>query len=106
MNFKKKHISMVVNKSKESDEKFTTILALEVIKILVDHFLSGEGWAKIMDDKALKQLEKEKVKCNLCDKHFATDRNLRTHKNKYHVNSSEKDDKCNNCESQAESTER
>ena len=79
-NSKKKHITMIVNKSKESDERFFDILNHEVIKTLVDSFISGEGWLKLCSNCPCPLNGSDKLQRNICLKIFASDKTLDTDK--------------------------
>lgn len=65
-NPKKKHITMVVNKSKDSDEKFVEFLTQEVVKTLVDSFISGEGWLRLFGNSPGPLNSSDRFQCNIC----------------------------------------
>lgn len=92
-NLKKKNISMVVKKAKESDEKFIEILAKEVIKPMIDLFIKGQGWAGIID---CQNEVKTKIQCDLCGKEFVTVKNVQVHKKKFHEQN-KKENQCSKC---------
>ena len=71
----KKEYKVVVTKVKESDHSFVKILA-EVITILLDKSISGEGWSQMKS--------KNTVKCEICDKCFSSASYLKGHVTKIH----------------------
>ena len=72
----KKECKIGVKKSKNADAKFVEIMAVDIIKKLLDKHLSGRGW------KSLKSYNV--IKCTQCDKTFCAERYLSTHIKKYH----------------------
>ena len=83
-NAKKKHISLVVNRSKESEVKFLDILANDVVKVLLDNFISGEGWAKVLNNTQREKETNGRFMCIYCTQIFVSSKNLQTHKKKFH----------------------
>ena len=73
----KKECKIGIKKSKNSDAKFVEIMAVDIIKKLLDKHLSGRGW------KSLKSYNV--IKCTKCEKTFCAERYLSTHIKKYHV---------------------
>ena len=87
----KKGCTILINKAKNNDEIFVKILADEIIKPLIDNFISGAGWAKLM-----KIGKKSAVKCKICNKIFCSDINVKIHIEKYRTDSfTIKCDDCN-----------
>ena len=58
------------------------MLALEVIKPLLDAFISGEGWSCLLKTSIGKS--SKPFSCKMCCKGFVTQANLNTHMEKYH----------------------
>ena len=78
----KKESTIMINKSKRYDVKYVRILAVEVIKPLLDKFISGEGW-KDLFKKATPKVQKHA--CKKCEKSFVSESNLKIHMKKYHT---------------------
>ena len=78
----KKESTIMINKSKKHDVKYVKILAVEVIKPLLDKFISGEGW-KDLFTKITANVQKPL--CKKCNKSFVSESNLKTHMKKYHT---------------------
>ena len=78
----KKESTIMINKSKKHDVKFVSILAVEIIKPLLDKFISGEGW-KDLFTKSTSNVQKHL--CKKCDKSFVSVNNLKIHMKKYHT---------------------
>lgn len=79
----KKGSSLTVNKTKKHSAEFVTILATDVVKPLLDKFISGEGW----DNFLLKPPAQENKKiytCEVCKKNFCSERNVNIHVRKFH----------------------
>ena len=75
----KKECTIVASNKKKSDLIFVKILAKDIIKPLIDKFISGEGWINLFSKvNSNKKVVKENC-CIYCDKGFKTDKNLRTH---------------------------
>ena len=87
----KKDNVVMITKSRESDEKFVTILAENVIKPLIFRFVNGEMENEInpkvkSDDKPngsslLIEKEVKLKKCKVCQKTFLTSLGLKVHTN-------------------------
>ena len=73
----KKGCTLMVTKSKKNDIKFVKILATEVIKPLIDAFISGKGWNKLLENLETKKKD-NKLSCKLCEKKFLTEATLST----------------------------
>ena len=82
-NTKTGECTLMINKSKRHDVKFVKILAEEVIKKMVDTFISREGWNSIFKEPT--QLDKKQFNCHTCKKIFISEKNLNAHKEKYHT---------------------
>ena len=91
-NSKTGECTLMINKSKRHNVKFVRILAEEVIKKMVDTFISGEGWNSIL--KKTTQQGKKQYICVTCCKIFLSERNLDTHKKKYHIKENHTCDTC------------
>ena len=66
---------MVVTKSKNSDLSFVKILS-EVVKVLLEKNISGEGWSKMTT--------KNIIECKNCGKFYSSERYLKAHATKMH----------------------
>ena len=84
--------TLMINKSKRYDVKFVKILAIDVIKKMIDTFISGEGWNFI--SKKTTQTKKKQFNCPTCKKIFKSEKNLNIHKEKYHIQNRYS---CDNC---------
>ena len=82
-------------KSKEHDIKFVGILATDIIKQLFDRFAQTDGWKNIFEI-----LKVTKPTCQTCRKSFCSEKNLKTHTQKYH--GTESGIKCDDCDFSAE----
>ena len=72
----KKECTIVASNKKKSDLIFVKILAKDIIKPLIDKFISGEGWINLFCKvNSNKKVVKENC-CIYCDKGFKTDKNL------------------------------
>ena len=65
-------------KSKEHDAKFVGILATDIIKHQFDRYTSTDGWKNIFELSKIK-----KPICQVCNKSFCNEKNLKTHFQKY-----------------------
>ena len=84
---KKKGCTIIVNKTKNHDVKFALSLANEVVKPLLDSFISGESWKSLFKVPLSKTMQKALGKtriCDSCEKSFASDKTLAIHMNRYH----------------------
>ena len=86
-NSKTGEYTLMVTKSKRHNAKFVKILALDIIKKMIDMFITGEGWGSIF-----KKERKQMFLCSICEKSFVSENNLNVHTRKFHVN------KENNCD--------
>ena len=60
------------------------MLAVEVIKQLLNRFENGEGWKRFVKT-SVNAVEKSKVVlCSICKKSYATEKTLKTHMLKFH----------------------
>ena len=91
-NSKTGECTIMINKSKRHDVKFVKILAEEVIKYLVDTFISGEGWGSIF--RKINVQDIKQFSCIQCKKVFTSEKNLNTHKEKYHKKETYSCDPC------------
>ena len=82
-NSKTGECTLMISKSKRYNVKFVRILAVEVIKKMVDTFISGEGWNSIF--KKTTQNDRKQFNCNTCKKTFINEKNVSDHKEKYHT---------------------
>ena len=84
----KKGCTLTINKSKNYDEKFSQILALDVVKQLLDRFdACGGGWINVVKaiPKAPRENDGKKSQyCHFCGNGFASVRNLKVHIEKFH----------------------
>ena len=79
----KKGCTVMVCKAREYENKFVSILSIDVIKHLLDSFEATDGW------KTLKFSTFKKPSCRLCKKIFCNEKNLKTHIKKYHTSNSD-----------------
>ena len=77
---KKKEDTVTVTKSKESDIKFVRILALKIIKPLIDNILSKDS----TKDIAGNEQPNLGYKCKICDKCFISESGMKGHMTKMH----------------------
>ena len=75
-NGKKEH-TIMINQSRKHDVKFVEILAMEIIKPLLDKFENGEGWKNLLKSHPA-------LTCNICNKTLCTEKNLKNHMGKIH----------------------
>ena len=68
----------MINKSKKHEAIFVKMLAVEIIKALLDKFISGEGWINIC-----KKNNVQTAMCASCNKGFANEKNLNVHMTKF-----------------------
>ena len=79
----KNECTLMVTKCKKQDVLFVKILATEIVKPLVDSFVTGEGWkTKFLENT--KNKSKDKFNCGKCDKTFNTVKALTKHVNSTH----------------------
>ena len=78
----RKETTLMINKSRKHEAKFVKMLALEVIKPLLDAFISGEGWSCLLKTSIGKS--SKPFSCKMCCKGFVNQANLNTHMEKYH----------------------
>ena len=74
---KKKGATLMINKSKKYEVKFVEILAIDVVKQLLDRFDCGNGWLNTI--QVIPNNEQ-----HFCNKGFATEKNVKTHIEKFH----------------------
>lgn len=103
---RKKQCTIVVNNSQKSYSTFASVLAGDIIKPLLDSFISGEGWIKVFNSPKT-QIPKEqnskdykqKHACKECTKKFAYEKALKNHIEKVHqMSPKEVSFSCNKCE--------
>ena len=94
-NAKTGECTLMINKSKRYDVKFVKILAEDVIKKMLDTFISGEGWNKIFKKSTIgSSEEKKQFICPSCNKVFKSAKNLSIHTEKFHTKNNKS---CTNC---------
>ena len=79
-NSKSGECTVMINKSKRHDAKFVKMLAIDIIKRMLDTFIRGEDLEKIF-----KKENRKLFRCNPCSKTFASEKNLNTHTEKFHA---------------------
>ena len=83
-NGKKEH-TIMINKSKKHDVKFVELLAIDVIKPLLDRFGSGDGWKSFVKTAPNQSDNLKKVhNCHICKKGLCTEKNLKNQLEKIH----------------------
>ena len=80
----RKECTLMINKSKKHDAKFVKILAVLIIKRLLDYFISGQSWNTFFEQKSPQTFKKPKC-CVSCTKTFSNDTTLNRHIKKYHI---------------------
>ena len=88
----KKDCTVMITKNKKHEAKFVKIIAMDVIKPLLEKFISGEGWVNLVKTSD-KPVEKPFV-CDVCRKGFVSERTLENHVEKFHG----KNFSCNGCD--------
>ena len=86
---KKRGCTVMVTKTKDHAVQFAFSLAQEVVKPLLDSFISGQGWTDLFKVPLSKTMQKAPGKtqiCDKCDKRFASDKTLAIHVNSFHKN--------------------
>ena len=84
----RKGYTVMVNKAKKSEKVFAKVLALDVIKPLIDKSLNLLDWNDLLKNTTenegdeLRQVLK--LSCNLCDKLTVTSRSLKIHMKNAH----------------------
>ena len=86
----KKGCTIMICKSREYESKFVSMLSVDVIKYLLDHYEETDEWKTLLTFSAFK-----KPVCKVCKKSFCNEKNLKTHIKKYHTE--EKIIKCELC---------
>ena len=84
---KKKHGVVLVTKCKGSEAKFTKILALNVIKPLIDKFLESDDIVQSLNSKSFVSVAGKEVKiekCPFCEKTSYSNSGLKSHITKMH----------------------
>lgn len=81
----KKENSVTITKSKGSESKYVVILAEKVIKPLMNGYLSGDFQILENLQNPIKSTSKN-FKCNFCEKSCKTERGLKGHITKKHLN--------------------
>ena len=80
----RKECTLMINKSKKHEAKFVKILAVCIIKRLLDSFISGQSWNNFFKKKGSMAFKKPKS-CESCSKGFLNDMTLNRHIKQYHV---------------------
>ena len=82
-NKKSKEYTIMVNKHRDSDVKFVTLLAERIVKPLINQYLEGQD---VIPEKVqiLKEASTSKLKCKKCDKRFSTLPGLKRHVTRMH----------------------
>ena len=83
-NSKSGECTLMITKSKRHDVKFVKFLANDIIKKMLDKFMSGEGWDTILTKTAIQDGKKQFV-CPPCNKGFISEKNLNNHIEKFHT---------------------
>ena len=72
---------LMINKSKKHELNFVKILAEDVIKPLLDNFISGKGWINLLKTNAIQSTQNLKKTnnhtCNVCKKVFCSEKTLK-----------------------------
>ena len=89
----KKGCTVMICKSREYENKFVSILAIDIIKHLLDNFETTDGWKNTLEFFTVK-----KPACQMCKKSFCNEKNLQTHMKKYHTTGTVKNVKCEVCD--------
>ena len=66
----KKGFSVIINKSKKYEARFVKVFAEDVIKLLIDTFISGEGWKGVLKEETRQKGGQKMCKCDSCGKSF------------------------------------
>ena len=74
----------MVTKCQKSDEKYAIFLSREVIKPLLDSHLSGEGWKSLVITYDQSQ-QRGKYPCVVCSKLFSSKQYVKVHMSKIHI---------------------
>ena len=78
----KKVRTILISKSKNHDAKYVSIAALEIVKPLLEKFLSGEGWNKVLANSS--STDARSIKCTTCEKIFNCEITLKRHQQNCH----------------------
>ena len=89
----RKEFKIGVTKSKQFEEKFVEILAVQIIKKLLDKHISGRGWRSLKSHNV--------IKCPNCEKMFSAESYMKTHITKFHKE--EPDMPCHLCDAKCKS---
>ena len=88
----KKECTLMITKSKKYEAMYVRLLAVEIIKPLIDLFISGEGWNNLFSKSSIRA--NKPFVCSVCNKGFATEKNLNTHIEKFHSGKNKSCDEC------------
>ena len=88
-NIKSGECTLMITKSKKHEVKYVKLLAIDVIKIMIDKFISGEGWGLIFKKNTTQQFI-----CSPCNKSFVCEKNMNTHMEKFHTGKEYSCEKC------------
>ena len=80
-NKKSKEYTIMVNKHRDSDIKFVTVLADKIVKPLINRFTEGQ---EEISEKEILLEEDKKFRCEICEKAFETAQGLKGHVTKMH----------------------
>ena len=96
--------TMLITTPSGGDLSYAKILALDVIKYLLDNIISGSIMDGHMAAFKVKSESKDvNNKCSICDKVFTTQQRLKIHMSRFHATIGEKCDVCDQeCESQGD----
>ena len=83
----RKICTVTVNKSKKFENEFVKMLAVDVIKQLIDRFQPGDGWIDVLSvvtKTSKKEDDKKSFYCHFCGNGFCNIKNLKVHIDKFH----------------------
>ena len=72
----RKECTLMINKSRKHEAKFVKMLAVEIIKPMIDKFISGEGWMNIFKEITAKTIKKPVAKTDTEETKETTDTNF------------------------------
>ena len=81
---KKKEYTICVTKAKKCDNLYVNVLAKDIIKPLLNSFISGEGWSKLVRSVQNQKLAESNFKCKVCSISFLTSQLLKDHLHEKH----------------------
>ena len=80
---KRKECTILINKSKQHDERFDSMLVINIIQPILDCIITGKSIANLL--KKSKRHEGKKHDCHECNKTFNSQRYLKVHIAKIHT---------------------